>query len=124
MTPRRKRYPQPPDGGEDAQPGFYERGYGSLELRDLAQALKSGLADEIAMLRVSMRRVFEAGAGEQDAEQARQALGSLGLAATRLASLLKAEGELTGGNDVVYNAISEALSQVLDEMRAEGRSKP
>jgi hypothetical protein len=123
MPPDHNLFHPPADPLESAGPSFYERAFAALELRDLPQALKTGLVDEIAMLRVSMRRVFEASGGEQGPEEARLALGALGLAASRLASLLKTERELTGGNDLVYNAISEALSQVLDEMRADGRMK-
>ena len=120
MAPRRKRYQPPPEGGEDARPGFYDHGYRSLELRDLPHALKSGLADEIAMLRVSMRRVFELTSDPRNPGRAEKALGTLGLAATRLAKLLQVEREMTGSNSSAYEAINEAISQVLDEMRSEG----
>jgi hypothetical protein len=107
----------PPDLGS----GFYAQGFDSLEVEDIEHALKVGLADEIAMLRVSMRRVFELTEEPDKPEYARLALGSLGLAAIRLARLLLIDREINGDNGGPYSAIHEALNQVVEEMRAEGK---
>lgn len=105
----------------DVRPGFYDRGYRPLEAQDLQDALKSGLADEIAMLRVSLRRLFELTGEELESQEARQALNALGLAATRLAHLLKVEYEISGQSESSSAAIRSALDQTIEEMRAEGR---
>jgi hypothetical protein len=111
---------KPKYSSEPEQLGFYSGGFEPIELRDLDSALRTGLADEIAMLRVSMRRVFELTSDPRNPGRAEKALGTLGLAATRLAKLLQVEREMTGSNSSAYEAINEAISQVLDEMRSEG----
>ena len=106
----------PPDPGS----GFYAQGFDSLEDEDIEQALKARLAKEIAMLCVSLRRVLELTEEPEVPEFARLALGSLGLAAIRLARLLRIDREINGNNGGPYLAIHEALSQVVEEMQAEG----
>jgi hypothetical protein len=56
--PKRKRGAQP--GNTNAlKHGFYSHRFNNLEISDLNTALSDGLTDEIALLRVIIRRVFE-----------------------------------------------------------------
>ncbi len=97
--------------------GFYSRQFKKMELDDL-ELLKEGLDDEIIMMRVITRRFMEAAAdfedGPNDPKEMRDVLGALGLAATRLASLLKTNKVLMGDR-----GRSEAISIALDEVMEE-----
>ena len=77
-----------------------------------------GVKDEITMLRVVIRRVMNL-ADVQDLECAISALGALGMAATRLAGLLKTQKILIGDNDELTDAINSALAEIIQEMRPE-----
>jgi hypothetical protein len=80
--------------------GFYSRKFHDLEVVDLGQ-VKGGLQDEMAMLRVSIRRVFERATefGDEFAEKGpgselfalSQLLTTLGIATTRLAHTLRTQ---------------------------------
>lgn len=69
--------------------GFYSDRFHDVENIALEAYLSTGLDSEVAMLRVFTRRVFELADGIQDLKEARESLGALGLAATRLAALLR-----------------------------------
>ncbi len=116
-TPKRKPGGQP--GNHNAiKHGFYSRLFTKNELEDLA-SLGGYLEDEIAMMRVGLKRVFEMACNEDpDLGVWRGALNDLGLGAYRLANLLKAERELSVKSPMIASALSEALEQVLAEMRA------
>jgi len=84
-----------------AQPGntnalkhgcFYSRRFNPLEVNDLDVALREGVEDEIALLRVTIRRVFDlANEKGEDPETWFKALSTLGLASTRLAGLVRTQ---------------------------------
>ena len=98
--------------------GFYTRDFQPDEIEDLEAALSDGLSDEIAMLRVVTRRVFSLAKGVDDLKEAYAALNALSIASTRLANLLKTQMALGGAmNEQVFEAISEALTEVMEEMR-------
>ena len=98
--------------------GFYARDFQPDEIEDLEAALSDGLSDEIAMLRVVTRRVFSLAKGVDDLKEAYAALNALSIASTRLANLLKTQMALGGAmNEQVFEAISEALTEVMEEMR-------
>jgi hypothetical protein len=81
------------------------------------------LENEIAMLRVALRRVFEVVASAKEPDAACLALSTLGQASIRLAGLLKAQRLIAGaGNVDVAGALSEALSEVVKEFGASGKS--
>ncbi len=67
---------------------------------------------EIAMMRVLMRRVFEQAGDCQDVAEWSQLLGALGAAATRLATLLRTQKALAGGESAIAEALREALKEV------------
>ncbi len=110
MTEKRRKRSKPPGG-------FYAQYFRSLELADLESALQPGIADEIAVLRVAMRRFFEMFEDvclQNDVREARSALAVLGQSATRIADLLKMQKEL-GGGDETLAIISRAINGVLEE---------
>ncbi len=95
--------------------GYYGKTFVKAEaadLEDLGQA--ADLSSEIAMMRVVIRRVFEAADDCTDLESWVGVLGSLGAASTRLAGLLRMQKLLAGGG----SEIAEALSQALKEVRS------
>lgn len=114
--PERKRGAQP--GNLNAlKHGFYARNFTELEVKDLETILGSGLINEISMMRVLARRVFDLMGQAETAEEAARALSVLGQAVARLAGVLKVEKMLGPGSDEVSHAISQALGDVLKEFK-------
>ena len=120
---RRKQEPvktqqaAPPAGG-----GFYGEEFTRLEAADLQGALSTGLQDEIALLRVAMRRLFTYAnqSEETDPQRWARVLNSLAGAAARLSTLLRTQKELGGSEE---DEIMAALNQALKEVN-EGLSFP
>ncbi|RPI23015.1 MAG: hypothetical protein EHM70_23070 [Chloroflexota bacterium] len=113
---RRKRGGQP--GNANAlKHGFYSRRFKSGEVQDLETANPNGLKDEIAMLRVATRRVMDLADGLDTLDEAIVVLRALGLAASRLAGLLKTQKALSGpAGDGANQAISDALGEIAREL--------
>jgi hypothetical protein len=78
---------------------------------------------EIAMMRVLMRRVFEHAGDCQDVAEWSQLLGALGAAATRLATLLRTQKALAGGESAVAEALREALRGEGEERRGDTETR-
>ena len=115
MTTSRRRGAQP--GNTNAlKHGFYARAYRSGELADLDAMLTEGLTDEISLLRVATRRVIEYINQFTTPAEAVITLGALGLAATRLATLLRTQKILDGGEQNTAAALSQALAEVVKEL--------
>ena len=98
LVPARRPGAQP--GNRNAlKHGFYARKMIPLELSDLETALGDGLADEIALLRVIIRRVFDYANDHesQTLETWSGSLNTLGAACTRLAGLLRTD-QILGGS--------------------------
>jgi hypothetical protein len=114
---KRKRGAQP--GNRNAlKHGLYARNFTDADLEDLG-GVSGHLEDEIAMMRVGLKRVFDmACSTDHDLGVWRGALNDLGLGAYRLANLLKVERDLAANSPMIASALSEALEQVLEEMRA------
>ena len=113
--PERSRRVAPARGS-----GFYSRGFTGLEAAELETALAVGLENEVALMRVVMRRLFEqACEGEEPGlDEWSKLLGALGLASSRLATLLRTQKDLAGEKDAQASAtISQALSEVVEEMK-------
>jgi hypothetical protein len=111
----------PPGNLNALKHGFYSRAFKTLELGDLDAALGQGLADEIAMLRVATRRLFQTFQLDRleslDPEQAVNLLSALGLASIRLGSLMRVQTLLSGSSDPVSSALAEALAEVQKELK-------
>jgi len=117
MPAKKTRGAQP--GNKNAlKHGFYADGFLEGENNHLDAAIADDLASEINMLRIQSRRMFLMSDGITDLEIASDVLGALGLAATRLATLLKTQSYLTGGQDAdVKEAISTALAAIVEEFK-------
>jgi hypothetical protein len=98
------------------QQGFYARAFRSDELADLYAMLAEGLQDEITMLRLATRRVIAFLDEFQTPKEAVATLGALGLAATRLSTLLRTQKLLASGEHDTSAALSQALAEVVEEL--------
>jgi hypothetical protein len=115
VTEARKRGGQP-NNTNALKHGFYTQAFTQAEASDLEAVTSMDLSGEIAMMRVSLRRVFEVVATATDPDAAVAALSALGMASTRLAGLLRVQKLIAGaGNVDVAGALSEALSEVIKE---------
>jgi hypothetical protein len=97
------------------RPGYLERHATPQELADLQAAQQRGLEDEIGMLRIAMRRFFALAGGCDDLEAAGQILKTIGMAASRLALLLKPRDGSETDDGKVEAAISNAIADVVRE---------
>ncbi len=79
-------------------------------------ALRDGLQDEIAMLRVSLRRLFQLSKETEDSEKAARVLTSLSQASAQLANLLRTHKQLTGNSRTADDAINTAIDQIVLEL--------
>ena len=113
---RRKQGAQP--GNVNAwKHGFYSRRFKALELADLETVLQNSLDDEIALLRVMIRRVFDF--ADQEAaslEDWSMALSTLGAASTRLAGLIRTQQLTSGGADSLEDVLAQALGEAAHEV--------
>ncbi len=117
--PKRTRGAQP--GNTNAlKHGFYSKRFSDLELTDLESALGEGLGDEIALLRVLIRRFVESIEAQQDLslDDTSIYLNAIGSNMTRLAGLLRADKLLTGSDDsAVMQAIHTAISEFTEDLK-------
>ena len=109
-----------PKGNTNAlKHGFYSRQFRQSEVRDLDVLLEAGCAahllDEIAMLRVTMRRTIELAKGIEEVETAIKWLSVLGASATRIATLLKTQKLLGTEQNSELDAIAMALDQIAQD---------
>jgi hypothetical protein len=106
-----------PKGNTNAlKHGFYSRNFRRLEASDLEAALSNGLSDEITMLRVALRRLFDLSEGFTTPDDATKILTTLGLTCTHLANLLRTEKLFTGELKSTDDAITTAISQLMLEL--------
>ena len=105
-----------PGNSNAVKHGFYSRKFMDLESEDLETALREGLGDEIALMRVMIRRVFDfANDNAGDLEGWTGTLSALGAASTRLAGMLRTQKLLGGSDSEALNALSKALAEVTNE---------
>lgn len=99
--------------------GFYSREFRKGEEADLETILTSGLTDEITMLRVATRRLFELSTNVDhlDMDDIADVLDSLGLACIRIRTLILTQEVLTGSNGPLNSSIAEAFNKVYEELR-------
>jgi hypothetical protein len=111
--------PPAAEGKPRRKHGFYDRFFSRFELSDLDVLDAEKLFGEIALMRVALRRCFEAASTIEadDIENWVKALSALGGAATRLANLLRSQKALSlNGEDEWKAIISQGLTEVLKEM--------
>jgi hypothetical protein len=112
--PPRKRGAQP-GNTNSLKHGFYSRRFRQIELEDLTTGISPGLLDEIVMLRVVMRRVFDYATDTNiDLDSWTDSLGILGMASNRLARLLRLQKDL-GQTDGIGSLLAEAIARVKKE---------
>ncbi len=104
----------------EKEKGFYQARFKWAELEDLAAKAASNpsesLKDEIDMLRVMIRRVIEISDGVDDLKESLVALNCLGLAANRLANLLKTQKEFGADKgEKTWNLLLEILRRSKEE---------
>jgi hypothetical protein len=112
--------PGAPKGNLNAlKHGFYSRRFKQQDINDLDALSGSelpSLGSELALLRVSLSRTFEqAQAGGEDTDWA-DYLADIGLAATRVASLLRTQKLLGGSHaadarQIILSAIAEVARE-------------
>ncbi len=96
--------------------GFYSPRFKRGEITDLETALKDDLTDEIAMLRVITRRLFDLAGETSDPDKLAGTVGTLGAAATRLAGLMRNQKLIQGKGASSMDVLREALKEVSDEL--------
>ncbi len=77
--------------------------------------MAEGLRDEITMLRVVTRRVLRLARESHDLDEAMILLDTMGMAAIRLASLLRVQKLLGRDSGETAEIISQALTEVMKE---------
>jgi len=102
-----------PGSSPPRRKGLYLDHFRAGELEALSQS-PPGVSEEIDLLRVLIRRVFEtADSTAQTLDEWVDVLQALGMANIRLARLLRAQSMLDGsGGDGMAAALSAAISQV------------
>jgi hypothetical protein len=107
--------PGAPRGNQNARKhGFYSRIYTEEDLADIASvAATADLSDEIALLRVFIRRVAVEGV---ETMQAPELLSAISRACGRLTQMLKAQRVISGD---AADSFQQALAEVLDGLEEE-----
>lgn len=122
-APRRRRGGQP--GNLNAlKHGFYASRFRQAELTALETSHFTGLADEIALLRLYIRRVIELGASHDDLDASLNLLRNLCLAGTTLTRMIKTDHYLSGGSGDFNQAVKSAIEDIAAELRIIGQSTP
>ncbi len=113
-TQRRKRGAQP--GNRNAyKHGFYASPFSRQEINSL-EDVQNGMADEIAMLRLLMRRIMgQSDERDRSFDETLQTLQRLSLVANRLAKLIKVHHELTGDQADDLRELKKEFNKMLDE---------
>ena len=98
--------------------GFYSRRFRAVEIADLGTVLADSVDDEIALLRVVTRRLFELAESEAETLGDWESITStLGASATRISGLIRTQQMISGGsgNDIV-TMLSESIGIVAHEL--------
>lgn len=97
--------------------GFYSRLFRADETNELADDGSNSLEHEITLVRVMIRRTMQLADGIDDLKEATRVLDALGVAAGRLANLLRTQKSLKPSRSQVADEISIAIQQVNQELR-------
>lgn len=116
--PPKKRGPGAPPGNTNAlKHGFYSRRFNQVELADLEEVNDGDLEDEIALLRVSMRRVIEWSHDIKSFSDAVSYLRVIAMASASLSRLVRARHVM--GTYVQPDPLFEVLAELDAEQEAE-----
>jgi hypothetical protein len=100
--------------------GYYAARFHSSELEDLQADSPAGLLDEIELMRVIIRRLFEITSDEAASlDDWSKAVSTLGSAASRLSRLLLANRQLVSSSEV-DNEVKRALENWLRDVMPPG----
>ena len=98
--------------------GFYSRRFNSTESLDLQSITAVGLQDEILMLRVAIRRLFESSEEASDLKTLADAVNVLSMSADRLSSIMRNDQFLSGPQSSQFATdLSTALAATLEDLR-------
>lgn len=101
----------------ETRKGFYARQFAPQEIRDLELISTAGLDDEIAMLRVLLRRYYAEVIAVEDARMIGEAIDRVSRAASCLGRLVSVQNSRAGRQKNEYEqAMEEALQRVAKEM--------
>jgi hypothetical protein len=106
--------------------GFYSRRFRELELSDL-DVIGAKLADEVALLRVLMRRYFDRVSAEEDKmnrSELSSAMLALGACAVKVANMVRIQKIITGEENPVEKIFQDALASVIKELQIHDPNQP
>jgi hypothetical protein len=113
-----------PNGNSNAlRHGFYSRQFKQVIQRDLDGHEFEGLTDEITMLRVAIRQIFEDIGKAKDPHERMEGFRAVSLGCFSLARLIRTQQIITPAGDDLYAAISEGLESALKDIQ-EGKTSP
>jgi hypothetical protein len=116
-TPRKKRSRSAQHGNTNAvKHGFYSRKFREAEISELDASMSAGLVDEIAAIKVTMRRLFEVASDQQEdnLDDLANLLTLMSQTGVKLASMMRTQKMLGGDQDQeIANAVTSALRQVM-----------
>lgn len=121
ISPPKKRSRGAQPGNLNAlKHGFYSRIFQDRESLDLEAILDSDLKDEIAMLRVMIRRVLRYAEDVESLDEAVHLLRAISVGSGKLATLLRVQKLLSGSSEA-SDAVSEALTQIVHDLHLDRR---
>jgi hypothetical protein len=113
QPPEKPRRRGAPPGNQNAlKHGFYSARFNKSELKDYNSADFTGLAQEIALLRLYIRRVVDLGVTSNGLSLSIDLLRALSLAVTSLTRLLKAQSLLSN----IDADITQSILEVYEEL--------
>jgi hypothetical protein len=108
----RKRKGGQPGNLNALKHGFYSTQFQDLSPEDIEAIMEGGLEDEIALLRVLLKRFVNMTEGFNSLAEASQTLEIAGMTATRLGNLLKIQTLLGGKGDETLRTLNDVIEEV------------
>jgi len=97
--------------------GYYSSRFLQVELHDLDALPETGLHNEVAVLRVLARRIFEHAGQAQTVEQLISVSAALGKLSLIISSLLKSQHLMSSSPSNAFNsAVDQAISELTHEL--------
>jgi len=116
--PKRRR--GAPDGNSNAlRHGFYSRQFKKVVQRDLDGHQFEGLTDEITLLRVLIRQIFEDVIHSQNVEARLEGFRAISLGCFSLSRLVRTQHIIAPEGSDLDAALQEAIAMVKDELCAD-----
>lgn len=100
---------------------FYSPTFTSTESLDLEAAQIEGVADEVGLLRVGIRRLFAMPQVSTNPAEWATIFDAFGTASVLIAGLLRTQRMFEGGQSNPSEALSRALTEVCNELRWRGK---